>query len=246
MRSCEPSCRHELDRTLRAREGHEGYCPIIHPPLSEASTGTPAMPIQERPNIETSVGPMLEEGITGTPDVPVMCYERDEGNDDRQESVDPLTHVSPRSPEKIPLRTDSRTGAGVTETRTPNGSGRRKRKRGQRRKRRSRRNDLTDKVAPKIFNGVVCLMTSKIYNVLGSVAVGGNAFKPYTIAVDTCSGYNLVRKADLPVDWNRYVIRDVPLSRLAGANSNPLRLTAFVLLAVRLRNTMFLIPFVVD
>ena len=186
------------------------------------------MPIQERPNIEASVGPMVEEGITGTLDVPVRCHKGDGGHEDRQESVDPLTPASPRTPEECPPRTDSGTGTGVLKTRRPLDSGRRKRKRSHRRKRRPRRNDLTDKVAPKVFNGVVCLMTSKIYNVLGSVATGGNAFKPHTIAVDTCSGYNLVRKADLPPDWNRSVIRDEPLPRLAGANSNPLRLTAVV------------------
>ena len=64
------------------------------------------------------------------------------------------------------------------------------------------------------------------------------------IAVDTCSGYNLVRKADPPPDWARYVVRDAPLPRLAGANSNPLKLSAVVRLAVRLRNRTFRIPFV--
>ena len=113
------------------------------------------------------------------------------------------------------------------------------------RQRRPRPNDLTGKVAPKVVNGLVFHMTSKIYNILGSVATSGNAFKPHTIAVDTCSGYKLVRKDDLHLDWNRYVIRDAPLPLQAGANSNPLRLTAVVRLAVRLRNTTFRIPFVV-
>ena len=88
-------------------------------------------------------------------------------------------------------------------------------------------------------------MTSKIYNVLASIATEGNAFKPRTIAVDTCSGYNLVRKDDLPPDWTRYVVHDAPLPRLASANNNPLKLSAVVRLAVRLRNTTFRIPFVV-
>ena len=57
-----------------------------------------------------------------------------------------------------------------------------------------------------MVNGVVCIMKSKIYNVLGSMATGGNAFKPHTIAVDTCSWKNLMRKAELPPDWNRYVV----------------------------------------
>ena len=98
---------------------------------------------------------------------------------------------------------------------------------------------------PKVVDGVICLMASKIYNVLGSIATEENAFKPRTIAFDTCSGYNLVRKADLPPDWARYVVRGAPLPRLAGANRNPLKLSAVVRLAVRLRNTTFRIPFVV-
>ena len=203
------------------------------------------MPIEEGTNDKASVSPMLGENITGIPDVPVLCHERDGGSDDRKELVDPLTPVSPRSPEEFPPRMDSDTRRGVTETRMPHDSGRRKRKRSQNRRRSPRRNDLADKVAPKVVNSVVCPMTSKIYNVLGSVATEGNAFKPHMIAVDTCSGYNLVRKADLPPECNRYVIRDAPLSRPAGANTNLLRLTAVVRLAVRLRNTTFHIPFVV-
>ena len=125
------------------------------------------------------------------------------------------------------------------------GQGRRKRRRIKTRRRRRPRNDLANAVAPKVVEGVVCLMTSRIYNILGSIATEKNAYKPYTIAVDTCSGYNLVRKADLPPDWTQHVIRDAPLPRLAGANSKPLRLTAVVRLAVRIRNTTFRVPFVV-
>ena len=36
----------------------------------------------------------------------------------------------------------------------------------------------------------------KDINVLLSVATEGNAFKPHTIAVDTCLAYNVLRKAD--------------------------------------------------
>ena len=88
-------------------------------------------------------------------------------------------------------------------------------------------------------------MTSKIYNILGSIDTEKNAFRSYTIAVGTCSRYNLVRKADLPLDWTRHTVRDAPLPWLAGANSNPLRLTAVVCLAVRIRNMTFGVPFVV-
>ena len=196
-------------------------------------------------NVEASVGPTLEGSRTGTPDFPVLCNKLDEGNEGLQEPDNVPTPASQDPSTKSPLSTDPSTREGATEPRMSRDSGRRKRRRGQNRRRRPRRNDLADKVPPKVVDGIVCLMTSKIYNVLGSVATGGNAFKPHTIAVDTCSGYNLVRKADLPPDWNRYVIRGAPLPRLAGANSNPLRLTAVVRLTVRLRNTTFRIPFVV-
>ena len=96
-----------------------------------------------------------------------------------------------------------------------------------------------------MVDGVICLMTSKVYNGFGSIATEGNAFKPPTIAVDTCSGYNLVRMADIPPYWTRYVVRDRPLPWLAGTNSNPLKPSAVVRLAMRLRNTMFRIPFIV-
>ena len=86
------------------------------------------------------------------------------------------------------------------ETPDSDGQGRKTRKRSKTRRRYPKRNDLATKVAPKVVEGVVCLMTSKIYNILGSIATEKNAFKPYTIAVDTFSGYNLVRKGDLPPD----------------------------------------------
>ena len=219
--------------------------PIIYPPPPDACTAIPATSIPVRANVEASVSPTSEGNRTGTPDVPVLCNKRKEGNEDRQGPVDLLPPVSQDPPTKFPARTDLSTRQGVSDPRTPRHSGRRKRKRGQTRRRRARRNDLADRVAPKVVDGIVCLMTSKIYNVLGSVATGSNAFKPHTIAVDTCSTYNLVRRPELPPDWNRYVIRDAPLPRLAGLNSNPLRLTVVVRLAVRLQNTKFCITFVV-
>lgn len=74
-------------------------------------------------------------------------------------------------------------------------------------------------VAPKVVKGVVCLMKSKIYNVLGSIAMGNNALKPHTIAVDMSSGYNLLRKSDLSPDWTCHIVRDVShFTRCATAN----------------------------
>ena len=88
-------------------------------------------------------------------------------------------------------------------------------------------------------------MTSKIYNFLDSIATEGNAFKPRTIAVDTCSGYNMVWKADLPPDWTRYVVRNAHQPQLAGTSSKQLKLSAVVRLTVRLSNTTFRILFIV-
>ena len=132
----------------------------------------------------------------------------------------------------------------LNERQTSRNQLRRTRKRCKIRRRRPKRNDLPNRSAPKVVDGAICLMTSKIYNVLGLIATEDKAFKPHTIAVDTCSGYNLVRNADLPPDWTRYVIRTAPLPRLGGANSKRLKLSAVVQLAVRLRNTAFRVPFV--
>ena len=158
---------------------------------------------------------------------------------------------TPRAPVGSKLREESETRKDAicrvdfNERPTSRDQGKRTRKHGKNRHRRPKRNDPANPCAPKVFDGFICLMTSKIYNILGSIATEDNAFKPHTIAVDTCSGYNLVRKADLPPDWMRYVIRDAQLPRLAGANSNPLKLNAVVRLAFRLRNTTFRVPFVV-
>ena len=156
----------------------------------------------------------------------------------------PELPVSSKPREERETRKDATCGTDVNERRTSRDQGKRTRERGKNRRRRPKRNDLANRCAPKVVDGVICLTKSKIYNVLGSIATEDNAFKPHTIAVDTSSGYNLVRKADLPPDWTRYVIRDAPLPRLAGANSNPLKLSAVVRLAVGLRNTTFRVPFV--
>ena len=155
---------------------------------------------------------------TGERDVRAEKAPRKEGT--RTERVGPS--LDPRTQEPK----DEREALGS------DGQGRGPRRGGKTKRRRRSRSDLANAVAPKVVEGVVCLMTSKIYNILGSIATEKNAFKPYTIAVDTCSGYNLVRKSDLPPDWTRHAIRAAPLLRLAGANSNPLRVTAVVRLAV--------------
>ena len=148
-------------------------------------------------------------------------------------------------PEEVKTPTTATCREDVTDRRTSREQGRRTPKRSRNRRRRPKKNDLAEPSTPKVVDSVICLITSKIYHVLGSIATEGNALKRHMIAVNTCSGYNFVRKADLPPEWTRFVVRDAPLPRLAGANSNPLKLTAVIQLAARLRNTMFRIPFVV-
>ena len=77
------------------------------------------MPIQEGANVEAYVSPTLGEQGTRTADVPVKRNDGDGGDNDRRGSVDPLTSVSPRFPEKGPPRTDSSTLTDATDPRTP-------------------------------------------------------------------------------------------------------------------------------
>ena len=58
------------------------------------------------------------------------------------------------------------------------GHGRGPRIKGKNRRRCRSQNDLANAVAPMVVEGVVCLMTSKIYNILGLIATEKNAFKP--------------------------------------------------------------------
>ena len=156
---------------------------------------------------------------------------------------EPPVGCKPR--EESETRKDATCRVDFNERRTSRDQGKRTLKRDKNRRRRPKRNDLANRSAPKVVDGAICLMTSKIHNFLGPIATEDNAFKPYKIAVDTSSGYNLVRKADLPPDWTGYVIRNAALPRLASANSDPLKLSAGVGLAVRLRNTTFWVQFVV-
>ena len=104
------------------------------------------------------------------------------------------TQVRPGPPEESKAPTNATCREGVTNRGTSREIGRRTRKRSRNRCRRPKKNDLAEPSTPKVVDGVICLMTSKIYNVLWSIATERNAFKPHTMAVDTCSEYNLIRR----------------------------------------------------
>lgn len=65
------------------------------------------------------------------------------------------------------------------------------------------------------------------------------------MAVDTCSGFNLVARKALPLGWERTFIQEAPLPQLAGADRRPLALEGTVVLTVRLANTLFRVQFLV-
>ena len=53
----------------------------------------------------------------------------------------------------------------------------------------------------KTGDGIVCVLSSEVYYVHGSVGADASAMAPHRIAVDTCSGYNLVERSRLPKGW---------------------------------------------
>ena len=97
----------------------------------------------------------------------------------------------------------------------------------------------------KTEDGIVCVLSSEVYYVHGSVGADASAMAPHRIAVDTCSGYNLVERSRLPKGWETCKAEAETLPRLAGAERTPLRLTGLVYLAVRLANNVYRVPFYV-
>ena len=123
-------------------------------------------------------------------------------------------------------------------------SGKAPRKKKTRRKRPRPGNSLA-KGDPRVVDGVVCLLSSKLYTVYGLIGTATNSLKPYRIAIDTCSGYNLVRRDCLPPDWRTYQVPNASRPRVAGADSSPLKLTAVVRLALQFGNVTYRLPFVI-
>ena len=80
----------------------------------------------------------------------------------------------------------------------------------------------------------------------GSVGTSHRALSPHVIAVDTCSGFNVINRTALPPNWQDHVYHtNEPLPKLANADRSPLQLTGVVSLSVRLANTIYRLPFVI-
>ena len=88
-------------------------------------------------------------------------------------------------------------------------------------------------------------MTSDLYMVAGSVGTESRNLTPHTIAVDTCSGYNLIARRALPAGWKQLYDAASETPRLAGADESPLQLSGTVALTVRLGNNYYRVQFVI-
>lgn len=62
----------------------------------------------------------------------------------------------------------------------------------------------------------------------GSVGHNALSLVPKTIKMDTELGYALIRKSNLPTDWERYVIEDVDTLKLGEDNGHALKIEARV------------------
>lgn len=87
--------------------------------------------------------------------------------------------------------------------------------------------------------GLVCLLFSSICIVHGSYGTHARTLVLAPIAHETCSGHNIISRSVFPTDYRNYIIPEAPLLRLAGVSEEPLQLTGFVKILVRLRNTLF-------
>ena len=90
-----------------------------------------------------------------------------------------------------------------------------------------------------------CLLTSSHYIVSGSVGPHPSAMRPFHMAFDTGSGYDVIRLRDLPHGWEQYRIPDAPMPPLGDANGNRLRLLGKVALRVRFGPSMYRVAFLV-
>ena len=94
-------------------------------------------------------------------------------------------------------------------------------------------------------DGRACLLTSSHYIVCGSVGPHPSAMRPFHMAFDTGSGYNVIRLRDLPTGWERYRVPNATMPALGDANGNRLRLLGKVVLRVRFGSAMYRIAFLV-
>ena len=98
---------------------------------------------------------------------------------------------------------------------------------------------------PVVRNGLVCVLSAVHYAVLGGIGPNARSLSPKIITMDTGSGYALIRKSNLPSDWERYVIEGAATTKLGDANGHALKIEAMVHLTTRLGNSIYRVPYMV-
>lgn len=83
------------------------------------------------------------------------------------------------------------------------------------------------------------------YVIMGSLGATAKAMRPIFIALDTCSGYNIIRRSALPSGWERLTIAEERLPALCDANGNPIKLDGAVQLRLRLANQVYSVTFII-
>lgn len=69
------------------------------------------------------------------------------------------------------------------------------------------------------------------------------AVKPHQIAVDTCSGFNIIARTSLPLELEPHKVSNTLMPRLAGAEKSSLAPPVAVWLHVRLANNLYRVQF---
>ena len=96
-----------------------------------------------------------------------------------------------------------------------------------------------------VRNGLVCVLSAVHYAVSGSIGPNARSVSPKIITMDTGSGYALIRKSNLPSDWERYVIESTTTPKLGDTNGHALKIESMVHLTTRLGNSIYRVPFLV-
>lgn len=83
-------------------------------------------------------------------------------------------------------------------------------------------------------DGLVCVLSVVVDMMPVSVSVDIRTMHGHDVAVDKCSGYNLIARKSLPLGWERYLAKESKVPTLAGAVEGPFSLSGVESLAVKL------------
>lgn len=78
-----------------------------------------------------------------------------------------------------------------------------------------------------------------------SVGVDNGRMYEHDVAVNVCSGYNLIAPKSLPLGWEQCIIRDRKVASFAGSDETPLQISSVVSVAMRFGSTAYRTHFVI-